>query len=118
MVTLDKKETEKFLQKVEKGLKNPTGPIPTPKVDEAIKQFMQDAYAELNKPSVTPNLTVEKDIEKEKTFLCKFRLHSYKDKLILKPLEAKNGEIPFVLQKLCKKCGYIKNEVKGIMSNM
>ena len=40
---LDAKQTRKFLAKVDEGLKNPMGPVPTPKVAEAIKKVMADA---------------------------------------------------------------------------
>ncbi len=99
MVTLNKKESEKFLQKVEEGLKNPVGPVPTPKVDKAIAEIMDKQGEDPKKP-----------------FLCKIRLHFYKDKLVLDYLNTKDGKIPFVLRKICRKCRHIKHEVKGTMS--
>lgn len=96
MATLNKKQSETFLQKVADGLKNPIGPIPTPKVDKAIEQVLKDAA--------------------KKSFFCKIRLHFYKDKLVLDFLNVKNGNIPFRLHKMCKKCGYLKDEVIGTMS--
>ena len=40
---LSRRETREFLKKVSEGLKSPTGPIPTPKIDAAIERVMQDA---------------------------------------------------------------------------
>jgi hypothetical protein len=40
---LDKKATRKFLEMVEKDLKKPVGPVPTPNMDETIKLIMSDA---------------------------------------------------------------------------
>ncbi len=37
------KATKQFLMKVEKGIKTPTRPIPTPKIDAAIEMIMKDA---------------------------------------------------------------------------
>ncbi len=39
---LNKKATHKFLKMVEEGLKNPVGPIPTPNMDETIRQIMSN----------------------------------------------------------------------------
>ena len=40
--SLNLKEWLKFTKKVEEDLKHPTGPIPTPRVDKAIKDMMAD----------------------------------------------------------------------------
>lgn len=40
---LNKKETRRFLNLVEEGLKHPVGPVPTPKTDETIKLIMENA---------------------------------------------------------------------------
>ncbi len=40
---LNATDTEIFLKKVEEGLKNPVGLVPTPKLDTVIKQIMRDA---------------------------------------------------------------------------
>jgi len=37
MIYLTGKDAEEFEKKIEEGLKHPTGPIPTPKLKEAIK---------------------------------------------------------------------------------
>ena len=38
---LGKKATKRFLAMVEEGLRHPTRPIPTPKIDLAIKKVME-----------------------------------------------------------------------------
>ena len=43
MVTLNIKETKKFLAKVKEDLKIPLGLIPTPRVNKAIREIMTDA---------------------------------------------------------------------------
>ncbi len=107
MATLNKQQSETFLEKVADGLKNPIGPIPTPKVDKAIADIMDKQVADI----------MDKQGEDPKTpFLCKISLHFYKDKLVLDFLNVKNGKIPFRLHKMCKKCGYVKDEVIGTMS--
>ena len=40
--TLNAKQSKKFLKQVEEGLKNPTGPVPTPKINEAMRKIMED----------------------------------------------------------------------------
>ena len=40
---LSRRETREFLKKVAEGLKSPTGPVPTPKIDAAIEMVMKDA---------------------------------------------------------------------------
>lgn len=40
---LGKKATNEFLDRIKKDLKKPVGPVPTPKIDEAIKLIMSDA---------------------------------------------------------------------------
>ena len=38
---LDAKAAKIFLHKVEEGLKKPTGPVPTPRIDSAIDKVIQ-----------------------------------------------------------------------------
>lgn len=40
---LDKSESEIFLKKVEEGLKNPKGLVPTPKLEAFLKEILADA---------------------------------------------------------------------------
>ena len=40
---LDAKASRDFLERVQRDLKNKVGPVPTPKVDKAIKLVMADA---------------------------------------------------------------------------
>lgn len=46
---LDAKATKKFLSKVKEGLMKPTGPIPTPKIDSAVKTVMTHARNRQNR---------------------------------------------------------------------
>lgn len=41
MVTLNVKDSIKFLEKIKEDLKHPVGPVPTPKIKEAI-QMIED----------------------------------------------------------------------------
>ncbi len=40
---LNVKESKEFLKKVEEGLNNPMGPVPTPGIDRVIKMILKDA---------------------------------------------------------------------------
>ena len=42
MPCLNVKESKKFLRDVEEGLKHPSYPIPTPRVDKAIEKILAD----------------------------------------------------------------------------
>ncbi len=41
--SLDAKSWHLFLKRVDRDLKKPVGPVPTPKIDQAIKMIMADA---------------------------------------------------------------------------
>lgn len=41
--SLNEKEWRRFMDRVEQDLKKPTGPVPTPRLEEAIKMVMADA---------------------------------------------------------------------------
>ena len=42
MVTLNYEDSKKFWKKVEEDLKHPVGPVPTPKINKAIKMILED----------------------------------------------------------------------------
>jgi len=46
---LNIKESKEFLKKVEEGLKNPIGPVPTPKINKVVERIMDDARRGVNK---------------------------------------------------------------------
>jgi hypothetical protein len=48
--TLNKKEFKKFIEKIEKGLKNPVGLVPTPKIEEARKKVLEKFQGIKNMP--------------------------------------------------------------------
>ena len=39
---LNKKESKRFLKKIEEGLKNPVGLVPTPKLEEVRKRIFKE----------------------------------------------------------------------------
>jgi len=43
---LGKEASEKFIKRVNRDLKNPVGPVPTPKLNEAIRMIKTDATRE------------------------------------------------------------------------
>ena len=46
---LGAKASRKFLEKVQEGLLHPVGPVPTPKIDEAIVKIMKEKRERLIK---------------------------------------------------------------------
>lgn len=42
MVTLDYEDSIKFMKRIEEDLKHPVGPVPTPKLKEAIKMIHKE----------------------------------------------------------------------------
>jgi len=39
MVTLNYKDSKKFLKRIEEDLKHPVGPVPTPKIEKAVEML-------------------------------------------------------------------------------
>jgi DNA-binding SARP family transcriptional activator len=49
MVTLNRKETKRFLKRIKEDLEHPLGPVPTPKLKKAIKMIKKDMEKKMKK---------------------------------------------------------------------
>jgi len=91
MVTLNKKDTKLFLKKVEEGLKHPTAPVPTPKLDGILKKIKEDYSNKLTDKLVNKlikNLTITSNFLKEHVTLENYRYSFEKAEIIDMIIEA------------------------------